>query len=189
MVEFGNQYALPILGAFAFGHVDVDADHPLRLSMAVIQNETTRFDPAQRAVGPNDAILDIVFTNALTKGIFATLGDPIDIFRMRPGAPFAPRRLCRSFRQTVQRDVTLGYMHDVRIEFIGIAANQGGLSRQGELQVALCQGILGSFSVGDISRQTFDAQELALLVKFRLGRLLEPNLAAVRTAEPEIEGV
>ena len=49
--------------------------------------------------------------------------------------------------------------------------------------------VFGSFSVGDVSRQALDAQKLCFLVKFGFCRLLQPNLAALRTAKLEIQGV
>src|SRR5215510_3369937 len=124
MVEFGHQYALSIFGALAFGDVDVDAHHPLRLSLPIIQNEAARLDPAQCAVGPNDAVLDVVFARSVAEGVLATLGNPIGIFWMRPGTPFAARRLYRALWQTVQRNIALRNMNYVGVQVIGITADQ-----------------------------------------------------------------
>src|SRR5215510_8517203 len=73
-------------------------------------------------------------------------------------------------------------MDHVRVKTVGVAADQGRLSCQRKLHVALGKGIFGSLSIGNVACQALDAQQPALLVKLGFCCLLQPYLAAIASA-------
>jgi hypothetical protein len=56
MIELGNQYALVFLHPLALGHIDGNANNPLRAPLAIVGNDTTPLDPPDLAVRANNAV-------------------------------------------------------------------------------------------------------------------------------------
>src|SRR5262249_59622478 len=56
------------LRVFAFGDVDVDADDALWFSIAVIGNDTTRFDPMDLSTGANNPVVSIICPALVAEG-------------------------------------------------------------------------------------------------------------------------
>src|SRR5262249_15010171 len=148
-----------------------------------------RFDPAQRIVRADYAVFDVVFLNSFAEGLLAQLRNAVAILGVRTGSPFAARGYHRPLWQAVQRGIAFGNMDQVSVKTIGVAADQGRLSGQRKLQVALGKGVFGALAIGNVSRQALDAQQPALLVKLGFCGLLQPYLAAIGATKPETQGV
>ena len=124
MIEFGNQYAELFLSSLALGDVDIDANHALGVTVAAIRHETARFDPSNFAIGSNNAILHTVLALPLQERLSSGGIRPVTVLRMRPEPPLAACGLFGTFGQTVQSGIALVDLHVVRIDVIGMAADQ-----------------------------------------------------------------
>src|SRR5262245_54873942 len=139
MVELGNQRAQVFLGPLTLCYVNVDAGYPLWATIAGIRYETARLDPADLAASTRNPILNAVFAQPLPKRLLPHALHSSKILRERPGLPFAARRLQCSFGQTVQSSVVRVDLHHVRVDIIGVAADEGRLPCQRKLQAAFRQ--------------------------------------------------
>ena len=101
MVELGIQKFLGLLGSLALRNVDVDADRPLRFSLAIIGNETPRFDLSNLTAGENDTILDVIFAPALAERFTPEHLQSLNVLWVHTSQPFAARDLGRSVWKTV----------------------------------------------------------------------------------------
>src|SRR5262245_405281 len=150
------------LGLFALGDVDIDAYHPLRTSVVAIQNEAPSLNPADLTSTADDPVLKAVLTPLFTKSLGADLLDPFNILRVDSGVPFAARGDLGPLRQPVDGHVTLGDLHGIGVNIVRVATHEGCLAGEGQLQIALDQGMLCAFEVRDVT--TDPQQSFALSV-------------------------
>ena len=93
-------------------------------------------DPSNFAAGSDNAILDAVLASPLEESLSSGGIDPMNVFGVRPEPPFAARSLRRALGQAVQSGIALVNLHVVRIDVIGMAADEGRLCGQRKLRVA-----------------------------------------------------
>src|SRR5262249_25056244 len=84
------------LGPPALCNIDVDAVQPMRAAIAVIEDENTRFDPANLAIATHDAIVYFVLPSPLAESLTPEQLQSLNVFWMYMGQPFAASDLGRS---------------------------------------------------------------------------------------------
>src|SRR5262245_25854629 len=124
MIEFGNQHAQLLLGAFAFGDVDVDANHALRAPVLPVGNETAGLEPSMSAAGPDNSIFHTNLSPPIEESLAPDRFDTLNVFRMRSDSPFAAFGLSGTLGQTVESGIAFVNLHAVNIDVIGIAADE-----------------------------------------------------------------
>ncbi len=189
MVELGEQRPLMLLCPLALRDIDIDAHDPLRTAIAVVGNEDARIDPPNLATRANNTIIHAVLVRPLSENEPAKLFQPRHILMVHTGYPLLACDLGRAIGEAMDGRIARRYLHPLRIDVVGEAADQRGLLGKRELQGALGQRQLGCLALGDVSRQPFDPQQSACGVEFALCRLLQPNLPAVRSAKPEAQSI
>src|SRR5204863_3292181 len=91
-VELRIEVGEPGLGLLAFSDIDVDANHPLCVPIAVVGNEAARFDPPNAARTSN-TILHVIFALALAESLAAEHIQSLNVFWVHAGQPCAARDL------------------------------------------------------------------------------------------------
>src|SRR5262249_20076794 len=104
----------------------------------------------------DNAIVDIVLTQPVAEGLAAEYVQSHEILWIHTRPPFAARNLYSSLAQTVDGNIALRNLHHrigvtVRIGIVRVAADEGGLSCQGELGVAFSESQLGFFTFLDVA--------------------------------------
>src|SRR5262245_3212774 len=126
-----------LLGPLARGDVDVDAYHPVGATIGVVRDEAARLDPANLAVGADNAVLDAKLVTLLDEGAVS------HAFHARPGLrvharfPLVARRMARPVGQTMNGNVALGDLYLAGLRVVREAADQSRLPCQGQLHVAV----------------------------------------------------
>ena len=151
VVEFSNQQMLLLLHLLPLGYVDADTEHPLRVAVACVRDETARLDPTLHA-STIDTILHAIFAPARIKGLAPGLFHLPYVVGMHVSQALAARYLGRALWKAVNGRIALRNLHDLRVGVIRVAADASRLPRQSELQVALGQLSLCLFAVGDVAR-------------------------------------
>ena len=104
-VELRIQVGESGLGLLAFGDIDVDANHPLCVPIAVVGNETARFDPSNLAVADN-AIFGADFTTSLAKCLMPECGHSREVVRVYAALPVAARTFGGPLGQSMYGRIT-----------------------------------------------------------------------------------
>src|SRR5262245_6267799 len=91
--------------ALAVSHINIDAEHPARASIAVVRNEFAGLDPPHLTV-PNNSLLRRVISPLLTIGLALITPTACDLPRARP--PDAGQKPARSGPQAGQKTATPG---------------------------------------------------------------------------------
>src|SRR5215471_16342032 len=67
MIKFSIQGVLERLGPFAVRNIDVDTNHSMWTTVAVVGRKATRLNPANLTPRPNNAIIDHIFPQPVLK--------------------------------------------------------------------------------------------------------------------------
>src|SRR5262245_9332398 len=160
MVELGRQYALLVFRPLTLADINIDANYPLRLTIAAVGNEATRLDPLHATSRANDPIRNVVFAQPLAESLCPDPLYSIKVLWMRPRPPFGSGRLHGALGQSVESCIALIDLHPVCVDIIRIATDQGCLSGQCQLQVALSQGQPSSLALANVSHDLRGADDL-----------------------------
>src|SRR5262249_13501438 len=189
VVELGMQCALVVLCSSSVSDIDVDAHYPLWAPVAAVRDETARLDPSNLAAGADETAFEPVFAPALAERAAAGCIGLITVIWVDPGQPLATCYFGCPLRQAIDGDITLRNLHLLRVDTVGEAADESGLTRQLQLHRALDQSQLSPLPLADCSSWTFDVQWAPRRVKLTPCCLLQPHLIAVRTHKSEGYGI
>src|SRR5262249_41393181 len=142
-----------LLGLLALGHIDSDANDPLRVPTAIVRNASALLDPPDLTVRANDAVLDIRLVSLIGEGL-PNFFHALKILRVHSGLPLSECRLGSSFWQTVDSHITFRDLHLFRVNIIGVAAHERGPSCECELRMALGECLLCLPALCDIDDDT-----------------------------------
>src|SRR5262249_55687617 len=130
MVEFRDKNALLFLDPFSLGYIYADTDDSMRMSITVVSNETARLDPTHLAAGTSDTILYAIFAPARPKRLAADLFHPPYVVEVHTCQAFTTSYLGNPLRKTVERRIAFRDLHDLRVDVIGVTANESRLACQ-----------------------------------------------------------
>ena len=139
MVEFSNQLVLLLLHLLPLGYVDADTEHPLRVAVACVRDETARLDPTHLATSTCDTILHVIFAPARTERLATDLFHPPYVVGVHASQALAAPYLGCALRKAVDGRIALRDLHDLSVDVVRKTANEGRLFRQRELHVAFSQ--------------------------------------------------
>src|SRR6516164_8545559 len=148
-----------LLCVFALCDIDVDAYHPLWMTILTVRNYTARFDPSDLTTGANNPIIYIVDVPLIAEGSGAIIFQSGEVFWVHPGTPLSSRRLGSSLRQTVYCGITLRNRHSFLAGIIRMAADKSCLCCQCQLCVELSQGPLRFLTFTDIDHHVDDTHD------------------------------
>src|SRR5262245_29996692 len=123
----------------AFGDIDVDADHPLGATLAIIRGETARLDPSHPTVWADNAILQTILALPVGEGLVAKAFQPLKVVGKHQSAPLAACNLSVAFGDAINLCITLRNLDPLRFDVVGEGGDKARLSRQRQLRVALSQ--------------------------------------------------
>src|SRR5215831_10144316 len=113
VVELGMQCALVVLCSSSVSDIDVDAHYPLWAPVAAVRDETARLDPSNLAAAGCIGLITVIWVD--------------------PGQPLATCYFGCTLRQAIDGDITLRNLHLLRVDTVGEAADESGLTRQLQL--------------------------------------------------------
>src|SRR5262245_28330296 len=148
MVELSIQSALEFLSPFAICNIDVDANHPMRTTVAVIRREATCLNPANLTPRSNDTIVDHIFPQSIGQVTSPDVNESAPVFRMKADSPGAARNDAGTFRQTVQCCLPNRDLPDIGAALKCGTSIQSGPLREGKLQGTLGQRQFRLFALG-----------------------------------------
>src|SRR6476660_5925098 len=143
MTELSTERALMFFRAFALRDVDVHADQPAWASIIVVGNQTARIDPTHFTATANDTVFYVEFSPSLLKSLVLQRLHLLNVVGVQAGKPFMTRDLGRSLGKAVDGGVSFVDTHLCRISVVRVIADEGGLTRQSALYVALLERALG----------------------------------------------
>src|SRR5262245_8636046 len=166
VVELGAEPALVLLRSFALRDVDVHANQPAWPFIVTVANQATRVDPANLATASNDTIFDVEFPPPLLKSLLLIEVQLLNVVRVQTGEPLPPRNFSGSLGKAVDSGVTLIDAHSCRLDVIGVVANEGGLTSQRPLHVALLKRLLCPLALRNVPSEAEQSRRLALGVAY-----------------------
>src|SRR5215467_2982365 len=89
------------LGLLALGYINLDANQPPCTGSAAVQNDTTRFNPANLAIATNNAIVYVVLPSPIAERFAPKHPQSLDVLWVHVCQPFAARDLGRSLWKPV----------------------------------------------------------------------------------------
>jgi hypothetical protein len=122
--ELGLRLLQGLVHALALGHVEHHAGHALRPPRGVIRRPTPHHHPVQLAVGPDDAVLDVI-VGGVAHALLDRQGDPAPVLGVNASRELAVRK------RLVQRTAEAG-LADIRaVELVSLEVQVPGTQPAG----------------------------------------------------------
>ncbi len=129
VVEFSNQQVLLLLHVLPLGYVDADTEHPLRVAVASVRDETARLDPTHLPTGTCDPILHVIFAPARTERLATDLFHPLTVVGVHASQALAAGYLGCTLRKAMDGRIALRDLHDLSVDVVRKTANQSRFFR------------------------------------------------------------